>query len=48
VDVTLADVNSNGCPDVIGVLPNKLRVLLNSNGTLPSVPGSSEFSTTLL
>ncbi len=42
VDVTVADVNGDSWPDVIEVLPNELRVLLNTNGTF-----SSAFSTTL-
>jgi len=42
LDVTVADVNGDGWPDVIEVFRNQLRVLLNTNGMF-----SSAFSTTL-
>jgi hypothetical protein len=41
-NVTLADVNGDGWLDVIEVEPNKLSVLVNTNGEFSSV-----FSTTL-
>jgi hypothetical protein len=41
IDATFADVNGDAWPDVIEVLPDELRVLLNENGTF-----SRAFSTT--